>query len=81
MKGLKTCVAALAAAFVLGGASFADEATCNAVNVESYAHPSLFGAQTFEYSTDDGAYVKGGNVVKAQNGVAVRGKKNVIVKT
>ena len=81
MKGLKTCVATLTVACVLGGAAMACDNECKAVNVEAYAHPSLFGAQTFEYSTDDGAYIKGGDIVKAKNGVTVKGKKNVLVKT
>ena len=80
MKRFKTCVATLAVACVLGGASFASDNECTAVNVEAYAHPSLFGAQTFEYSTDDGAYIKGGDIVKS-NGITVKGKKNVMVKT
>jgi len=81
MKGFKTCVAALTAAFVLGGATLACDEACKTVNVESYAHPSLFGSQTFEYSTDDGAYVKGGDIVKVKNGVTVKGKKNVMIKS
>ncbi len=81
MKGLKTCIAAVAAAFVLGGVSFAQDCQCNATNVESYAHPSLFGAQTFEYSTDDGAYVKGGDIIKTKNTLGIRGKKNAMVQS
>jgi len=79
MKGLKTCVAALAVSIGLCGVSFAQD--CQNVNVETYAHPSLFGAQTFEYSTDDGAYIKGGDIVKSKNGLGIRGKKDVLVQT
>ena len=81
MKGLKSCLAALVAVFVLGGVSFAQDCACKKTNVEAYAHPSLFGSQTFEYSTDDGTYVKGGDIMKPKASLTVRGKKNVMVKT
>jgi len=82
MKGIKACVAAVAAVFVLGGVSFAKDCGCNScTNVESYAHPSLFGSQTFEYSTDDGAYIKGGDIIKSKKSLTIRGKKNALVKT
>lgn len=78
---MKSCLAVLMAAFVLGGVSFAADCSCKKTNVEAYAHPSLFGTQTFEYSTDDGTYVKGGDIVKPKYSLAVRGKDNTMVKT
>ncbi len=81
MKGIKFFAATLIAGFVLAGAGFAQDCACKKTNVEAYAHPSLFGSQTFEYSTDDGTYVKGGNIVKPMSSLAVRGKQDVLVKT
>ena len=78
---MKSCLAVLMAAFVLGGASYATDCACKKTNVEAYAHPSLFGAQTFEYSTDNGTYVKGGDIVKPKYSLAIRGKDNTMVKT
>ena len=77
---MKSCFAVLMAAFVLGGVSFAADCSCKKTDVEAYAHPSLFGSQTFEYSTDDGTYVKGGDIIKPKYSLAVRGKNNTMVK-
>ncbi len=81
MKGIKFFAATLIAGFVLAGAGFAQDCACKKTNVEAYAHPSLFGSQTFEYSTDDGTYVKGGDIMKPKAGLAIRGKDDVMVKT
>jgi len=81
MKNLKTCLTALIAVCLVGGIAIAKDLPCKKTNVEAYAHPSLFGSQTFEYSTDDGTYVTGGHIFRGHKGLIVRGKKNVAVKT
>ena len=94
MKNFKTSIVALAAVLMLSGAAYscdcgcktdAASCTCSAgckqTNVEAYAHPSLFGSQTFEYSTDDGAYITGGHIAKSKNSVGIRGKKNAAVQS
>ena len=82
MKRMKLVAALLAVSFMFAGAGFAKNCnSCKGTNVEAYAHPSLFGSQTFEYSTDDGAYIKGGDVVKPKYSLAIRGKNNTIIKT
>ena len=94
MKNFKTSIAALAAVLMLSGAAYscdcgcqtdAASCTCSAgckqTNVEAYAHPSLFGSQTFEYSTDDGAYITGGHIAKSKNSIGIRGKKNAAVQS
>ena len=81
MKRLRACLTAFVAVILLGGVSFAQDCSCKKTNVEAYAHPSLFGSQTFEFSTDDGTYVKGGNIIKPKYSLAVRGKDNTMVKT
>jgi len=79
---MKTTFAALVAAFLIGGVAMAGECPCKkATNVEVYAHPSMFGSQAFEFSTDDGTYVKAGHVMRAKNAKIVKGKKNVAVQT
>ena len=81
MKGFKVLTAAVVATLVLAGVGMAKDCGCNATNVETYAHPSLFGSQTFEYSTDNGSYVKGGDIIKPRFSLSVRGKQNALVKT
>ena len=76
MKRLKVLFLAALMIFAVQMNAKADETM-----VEAYAHPSLFGSQTYEYSTDNGTYVTGGNIAKSKDGFAINGKENVLVKS
>lgn len=54
--------------------------TCQATQVESYAHPSLFGSQAQVMTKDKAAYVIAGKVKKCPCLESVAGKENVYVK-
>ena len=47
--------------------------------VQSYAHPTLFGSQAQSYATTKANYVVGGEVAKGEHQLGVVGKDNVLV--
>ncbi len=66
------------AAIVTGAVSLAAGAA-ETTQVESYAHPTLFGSQAQTYATTKSNYMVGGEVVKDSHQVGVIGKDNVFV--
>ena len=72
----KTLVLTLATA-VLGSAAIA----CDRPQIQSYAHPTLFGSEAqIEVNTTTSSIV-GGKIIKCKDCKAVSGKENVVIKT
>ena len=74
MKKLRGVLASVGAACLIAGGAFAEEQ-----NVQSYAHPTMFGSNTQETISADAIYTVGGKVLKPDTGLAIAGKKNVVV--
>ncbi len=55
--------------------------TCQAGQVQSYAHPSLFGSQTQVMTKDNAVYVNAGKVKRCPCLAPVAGKENVFVRS
>lgn len=55
--------------------------TCQAGQVETYAHPSLFGSQTQVMTSGHSTYVIAGKTVKCPCIASISGKENVFVKS
>lgn len=66
------------AAILTGAVSLAANAA-DTTQVESYAHPTLFGSQAQSYATTKANYIVGGETVKGAHQVGVIGKDNVFV--
>lgn len=73
----KTLVLTLAAVAVLGTAAFA----CERPQIQSYAHPTLFGSEAQIEVGAKTSSIVGGKIVKCQNCKTVTGKENVVIKT
>ena len=74
MKKLRGVLASVGAACLIASAAFAEEQ-----NVQSYAHPTMFGSNTQETISADAIYTVGGKVLKPNTGLSLAGKKNVVV--
>ncbi len=74
MKNLKKL---LTAAIVTGAVSISANAG-ETTQIQSYAHPTLFGSQAQVYASTNANYVVGGEV-KTTKKIAVVGKENVLV--
>ena len=75
MKNLRNL---LTAAILTGAVSLAANAA-DTTQVESYAHPTLFGSQAQSYATTKANYVVGGETVQDVHKVGVVSKENVFV--
>lgn len=74
MKKLKGVLASVGAACLIAGSAFAEEQ-----NVQSYAHPTMFGSTAQETISADSVYTVGGKILKSENGLSIAGKENVAV--
>ncbi len=74
MKKLRGVLASVGAACLIAGSAFAEEQ-----NVQSYAHPTMFGATAQETISADAVYTVGGKILKSENGISISGKENVSV--
>lgn len=75
MKNLKKL---LTAAIITGAVSVSANAA-ESTQIQSYAHPTLFGSQAQSYATTKANYVVGGEVAQTANKVGIVGKENVFV--
>ena len=71
MRKLRGVMASVSAACLIAGAAVADEQ-----NVQSYAHPTMFGSTAQETISADAVYTVGG---KTANRLGITGKENVAV--
>ena len=55
--------------------------TCQAGQLQNYAHPSLFGGEAQVMTTNDATYVTAGQVKRCPALVSMNGKENVFVKS
>ncbi|MCD8377756.1 MAG: S-layer homology domain-containing protein [Candidatus Gastranaerophilales bacterium] len=74
----KSLVLTLAAVAVLGTAAYA---SCERPQVQSYAHPTLFGSQALVEVGAKTSSVVGGKITKCSNAKTVTGKENVVIKS
>lgn len=74
MKIVKQMFAATVAFAAISTVSFADEA-----QVQSYAHPSLFGTQSQTLVDGDATYQVGGQILKSKNRMGVKSKEDVYI--
>lgn len=68
----------LTAAIITGAVSVSANAA-ESTQIQSYAHPTLFGSQAQSYATTKANYVVGGEVAQTANKVGIVGKENVFV--
>lgn len=73
MRKLCGAIASVGAACLIAGAAIAADEQ----NVQSYAHPTMFGSTTQETISADAVYTVGGKILKSTNSVFA--KKNVAV--
>lgn len=76
MKIAKKLFAATVAFAAIGGAAFAQED-----QVQSYAHPTLFGSQSQVLVDGDATYQVGGQILKTKNRLGVKNKSDVYVES
>ena len=74
MKKLRGVLASVGAACLIAGAAVAEDQ-----NVQSYAHPTMFGSTAQETISADSVYTVGGKILKSENGLSITGKENVAV--
>ena len=74
MKKLRGVLASVSAACLIAGAAVAEDQ-----NLQSYAHPTMFGSTAQETISADSVYTVGGKILKPETGISILGKENVIV--
>jgi len=77
MRKLHGVLASISAACLIAGSAIAADEQ----QVQSYAHPTMFGSAAQETVATDATYVVGGKILKSENSRSVAGKENVAVNT
>lgn len=75
MKKLHGVLASISAACLLAGSAIA----AGEQQIQSYAHPTMFGSSEQTTVFAGSAYIVGGKILKTSNRLSIQGKENVLV--